>query len=218
MANLSKVSGFVLPPGTDVLLERGSVFEDETLELMLPSGMTLGAYGNSTLPRPQIVRRTLPGTVTCVELVDPADVAVSGCTWRDAHKGSASVLPPPETPAAVPATSPLPTISFVTSQLMTHFSTRARARGHGHRAGQRVQHHGVTIQNNVGLRMDTFLPMQRILTACCSARTRCTLAVATACKWCAAGTAPRRFGLPQGHASSLLHVWNHGCHYWVCGW
>lgn len=156
--HLSKVAGFVLPPGTDVLLERGSVFEDETLELMLPSGMTLGAYGNSTLPRPQIVRRTLPGTVTCVELVDPADVAVSGLHVAGCAQGiriSAS------TAGNAGGGSRNVTIADNFFRDITAydalFNPSASSWGAAIALVSGFNITGVTIQNNVGLRMDTFL-------------------------------------------------------------
>ena len=83
---LARASLLRLPPGSSLLLERGSTFADATLDLVLPgAGASLGAFGDPALPRPQIVSRTLPGWVTCVSLVDPgsnftvSELHLAGC-------------------------------------------------------------------------------------------------------------------------------------------
>jgi hypothetical protein len=83
--HLSKLDGLQLPPGSDVLLERGSVFIDDPIELLFPNKVTLGAYGNQSTPRPKIASYTLAGAVKCVSLVYPNSVLVTqlhlvGCT------------------------------------------------------------------------------------------------------------------------------------------
>jgi hypothetical protein len=83
---LARASLLRLPPGSSLLLERGSTFADATLDLVLPGkGASLGAFGDVALPRPQIVSRTLPGWVTCVSVIDPgsnftvSELHLAGC-------------------------------------------------------------------------------------------------------------------------------------------
>ena len=68
--------------GDSVLLQRGAQWVDETLSLAFASGVTVGAYGNGSLPRPSILH-SLPALNTptsCVRVYNAGNI-----TFRDLH-------------------------------------------------------------------------------------------------------------------------------------
>jgi hypothetical protein len=68
-----------LLPGDQLLLLRGDVFVDESLELAFPNGVTVASYGNVSLARPEISHSRLAQRAysTCVAVNDGDNMLIS---------------------------------------------------------------------------------------------------------------------------------------------
>lgn len=82
--SLGRLATVSFASGTSVVLKRGDTWVDETLRLafLQGPGATLGAFGNTSLPRPRILtsRSATRSWIACAELLDPEHLVV-----RDIH-------------------------------------------------------------------------------------------------------------------------------------
>ncbi len=144
-------------PDDSLLLERGAVFADDFLSLAFPTG-TLGAYGNDSLPHPEIVRRWQSGPLSCVLLLNPTALTVENLHVAGCSFGFAIEV----TPNAVSANVTLRgnfarDIQFIDQAYNPSKSSWGSAitlRGGGGGAMKNL-----TVANNVGVRLDTFFDM-----------------------------------------------------------
>ena len=103
---LTRASRADYAPGDSLLLQYAGVWIDESLVLGNASGVTVGAWGNSSLPRPSIeqARPVAPEDAgTCMTVPSPSsftlsDIAFSGCatgldiTWAEGSVASGITL------------------------------------------------------------------------------------------------------------------------------
>ena len=152
---LSHSSTVRLGPEDSLLLERGSVFADDLLNLAFPSGY-IGSFGNTTLPRPQIVRHWAPGVPACLTLLNPTTLTVDGLHFAGCSQAILIDVTTNSTSSDVALTNnflrDIRWIDEAYNPSKSSWGTGILLIGDG-------SMENLTISNNVGIRLDTFFGM-----------------------------------------------------------
>ena len=106
---LKKASSVIYRQGDTLNLQRGSLFQDDVLELSLPGSSfanvsntkqeaispsitSIQSYGDSTQPRPKVFIQNLNGWVTCMTMINPTNVVVKDIHFAGCSYGIHSIM------------------------------------------------------------------------------------------------------------------------------